>query len=608
MSDEPNPHHPELQLPSSGDSRSVSERLRDALALLEAITADRSLLLAVDKATSERLLMAAGRVSRPDKAARKALSKAREKINRIAERDDNDATLSKTGIRKLRENPIFETPRRLAQFAAGHNGAARPLPLSHFDGPDSNPARFTPDADLVDLVDLVGPADLPDLPDLIDPAELVDPADLTDLTDLVDPADLADLAALVGPADLAPTASRPRKERIQCYVCREDFGEIHWFYDQLCPTCGDFNHSKRDPHHDLSGRYAVVTGSRVKIGYQAAIMLLRNGCHVIVTTRFPRDAARRFAAEADFSDWQERVEIHGLDLRHIPSIEAFCQRLLQTLPRLDFIINNACQTVRRPPGFYDHLMGLERRLAHEHNPEELGLLAEPDKTFADNSESAALALTANRLTGALVSSPIPTHLSAELSQIPLVASDLERGEHLFPTGALDADQQQVDLREMNSWRLKLAEVETVELVEVHVVNAVAPFIINARLKPLMQRVPTADKHIVNVSAMEGQFYRSYKSDRHPHTNMAKASLNMMTRTAAADYIESGIHMNSVDTGWVTDEDPAAIAQRKREEHRFHPPLDIVDGAARIVDPIFDGLSTGRHIWGQFLKDYRITDW
>jgi NAD(P)-dependent dehydrogenase (short-subunit alcohol dehydrogenase family) len=583
MSDESNPPNPEpLALPD-GTSRTVSERLRDAVALLEALQADRSLLLEVDKETSERLLVAAGRVSRPDKAARKALSKAREKINRIAERDDADATLSQTGIRKLRENPIFETPRRLAQFAAGHNGAARPLPLSHFDGPDSNPARLEPDADQADLVGLSMQA------------EQAEQAEQRE-------ADLAD------PSDAAPTATRPRKERVQCYVCREDFGEIHWFYDQLCPTCGDFNYSKRDPHVDLTGRYAVVTGSRVKIGYQAAIMLLRNGCHVIVTTRFPRDAARRFAAEVDFGDWTERLQIHGLDLRHIPSVEAFCARLLNTLPRLDFIINNACQTVRRPPGFYDHLMGLERRIAHEHNPAELALLAEPDASFADNSESAALALTANRLSGALATSPIPTHLSAELSQIPLVASDLERGEHLFPTGALDADQQQVDLREMNSWRLKLADVETVELVEVHVVNAVAPFIINARLKPLMQRVPTADKHIVNVSAMEGQFYRSYKSDRHPHTNMAKASLNMMTRTAALDYIESGIHMNSVDTGWVTDEDPAAIAQRKREEHRFHPPLDIVDGAARIVDPIFDGLSTGRHIWGQFLKDYRITDW
>ena len=154
----------------------------------------------------------------------------------------------------------------------------------------------------------------------------------------------------------------------------------------------------------------------------------------------------------------------------------------------------------------------------------------------------------------------------------------------------------------------MADVPTIELLEVHLVNAVAPFVIDARLKPLMVAVPTADKHIVNVSAMEGQFYKTFKTDKHPHTNMAKASLNMMTRTAAMDYVKDGIHMNSVDTGWVTDEDPVVQARMKREEHDFHPPLDIVDGAARIVDPIFDGVETGNHVWGQFLKDYKPTDW
>ena len=190
----------------------------------------------------------------------------------------------------------------------------------------------------------------------------------------------------------------------------------------------------------------------------------------------------------------------------------------------------------------------------------------------------------------------------------LTSADREAGTELFPHGALDADLQQVDQREVNSWRLPLAEVGTTELLEVQLVNAIAPFLLNARLKPLMLRERTFDKHIVNVSAMEGQFYRRFKTDKHPHTNMAKAALNMMTRTSASDYARDGIFMNSVDTGWVTDEDPLHLAQRKTEECGFHPPLDIVDGAARIVDPIFDGMNTGRHVWGQFLKDYKPTAW
>jgi NAD(P)-dependent dehydrogenase (short-subunit alcohol dehydrogenase family) len=401
---------------------------------------------------------------------------------------------------------------------------------------------------------------------------------------------------------ISPELEKPRR----CYVCKSDFTMVHFFYDAMCPKCAPFNYEKRFQTASLNGKVAIITGARMKIGFQSALMMLRAGAQVVVTTRFPQDGALRFANEPDFSDWKDRLQVHGLDLRHSPSVEAFCRQMKETLPRLDILINNAAQTVRRPPGFYAHMMELEAKPLHELPLEAQGILRGHEQF-----KTVLAAPSDTRWVTEWHSSPVAPFpgvvSSAALSQIPYRCDEPPSAEH-FPEGMLDADLQQIDLRKMNSWRMTLADVPTAELLEVQLVNAIAPFILNSKLKPLMLRDGPFEKHIVNVSAVEGQFNRNTKTDKHPHTNMAKAALNMMTLTSARDYAKDGIYMNAVDTGWVTDEDPAELSKSKQENHDFQPPLDIVDGAARVCDPFFSGILTGKHSWGNFLKDYLPAQW
>ena len=385
-------------------------------------------------------------------------------------------------------------------------------------------------------------------------------------------------AAALPPPDFAlPVRTLNRPEC--CYICKEDYTEVHFFYHLLCPKCADFNYRMRHLRADLTGRTALVTGGRVKIGFQTVLRLLRDGAKVIVTTRFPQTAARRFAAEADSGDWADRLHLYGLDLRNIPAVEQFARHLLHTEPFLDIVIHNAAQTIRRPSGFYGELIAQEQSPSEALPPEARRLVAQRAPSTLAISDSSLL--------------------------LPAVLGDVT---DVLPADALEDNEERADSRTTNSWLLRLDDVGAPEMLEVQLVNSVAPFLLNSRLKALLMRSPFARRFIVNVSAVEGQFSR-HKTVFHPHTNMAKAALNMMTRTSGEDYAKDGIYMNSVDTGWVTDENPTPRRMRNQEELGFFPPLDIVDGMARIYHPVALGITeAGEPLFGLFLKDYAACPW
>ena len=449
---------------------------------------------------------------------------------------------------------------------------------------------------------------------------------------------------------------------ISCYICHKPYVELHFFYHQLCPACAAFNYAKREEKANLSGKVCLVTGGRTKIGYRSALKLLRCGSRVVVTTRFPHDAAIRFAAEKDCNNWLDNLDIYGLDFRDLRRLEEFCSYLQITYERLDVIINNACQTIRRPPAYYQHLIADEVQYAEEGTAASTAALPICDagkkidkilkkQTIFSTVQSESynstqqMKLQNNGNGGSDVSSTNSTVAadgikalsslasvadihqparnnsdnstgglnSVQLSQLMVAPGDDNGDPTLFPTGSLDVNRQQVDLRKHNSWTMKLDEVSTPELAEVFAINTMAPTILNARLKGMMQRNPDDLKFIVNVSAMEGKFYR-FKSERHPHTNMAKAALNMLTRTSAQDYIKSNIHMTSVDTGWINDEKPIDLAVKHEKKHKFQTPLDEIDAAARVLDPVIgplNALDRGEVAdppWGVFLKDYMKCEW
>jgi NAD(P)-dependent dehydrogenase (short-subunit alcohol dehydrogenase family) len=394
-----------------------------------------------------------------------------------------------------------------------------------------------------------------------------------------------------------------------CYICKKDYTLVDAFYHWLCPDCAAASHAKRDQRTDLTGKRALLTGGRAKIGMYIALRLLRDGAHTTITTRFPKDAMRRFASMDDSADWIHRLKIVGIDLRDPTQVVALADEVSAAGP-LDILINNAAQTVRRSPGAYSNLVELESA------PLPDGVVLPEMVTFDRISEahpaSIAGALENHAVAhhdGESVEHAVAAQTAASMTALALQAGHASLEAHLAGT-AVDAGGLLPDLQRNNSWTQKVEEVDPLELLEVQLCNSTAPFILVSRLRPAMRAAIAGGArraYVVNVSAMEGQFSRRYKGPGHPHTNMAKAALNMLTRTSAGEMFESDrILMTAVDTGWITDERPHDEKLRIAAEG-WHAPLDLVDGAARVYDPIVRG-EAGEDLYGCFVKDYAPSPW
>ncbi|MEU0040403.1 SDR family oxidoreductase [Streptomyces sp. NPDC006333] len=348
-----------------------------------------------------------------------------------------------------------------------------------------------------------------------------------------------------------------------CYVCKTPYRQVDAFYHRLCPDCAADNTARRALATDLGGRRALLTGGRVKIGFQLALMMLRDGAELLVTTRFPHDAMGRFRAEPGSGKWLDRLTVLAVDLRDPRQVLGLCEQLRQEGEPLDILVNNAAQTVRRPVESY-------------------ALLAAGERAGLPEGARQAPGFTPMRALGS--------------------------GRAALPAALREADEAGLlpDPSPENSWSARLGDLDPAEVLETQLVNALAPALLCDRLLPLLLASPRARRYVVNVTAVEGRFAVRNKMAGHPHTNMAKAALNMLTRTSAAELADKGVHMCAVDTGWITDENPAPKKERMAGAG-FRTPLDVVDGAARVYDPIVRG-EAGAPVSGVFLKDYREAAW
>ena len=400
-----------------------------------------------------------------------------------------------------------------------------------------------------------------------------------------------------------------------CYICKDKLvlDNIHSFYGNLCKKCGDYNYSFRTMKLDFTGRIAIVTGGRVKIGYYIATKLLSYGAKVLITSRFPKDTLFKYQKDPEYEKWKNNLIIYPIDFRIFESTIKFIQFITDNFPHVDILINNAAQTIRRTASYYKYLLPTETK----------DLNQEDDKKIIKNDFI--------NLQKQLKSGDTPSKKEIQNSLISLMDNKSQAYKEILPLSVIasqirimeEKSQSQVTVmggdgqpydfsKGKNSWNFEFDEIPFQEFTEVQIINAWTPYYLCVKLKPLMMQSPYPDKYIVNVTSVEGIF-NHYKRSSHVHTNMAKAALNMFTRTCGSYLKDIGIYMTCVDTGWVSpmNEMNSLLDKDKKNSYEnefINVPLDELDGAMRVLHPIIEGVKNKNYLFGILLKDFVKSPW
>ncbi|EFA80415.1 hypothetical protein PPL_07249 [Heterostelium album PN500] len=402
------------------------------------------------------------------------------------------------------------------------------------------------------------------------------------------------------------TMPSPSKKCYQCNILMEDVkAEV-----AMCMKCKENNIFKLNQWNSIQlnggnqAKYAVVTGARNKIGMQTALRLLRSGYFVLVTTRFPFSALANYQKEEDYLKWIDRLQIYGIDFRHLPSVDKFIKYILSKVPRLHILINNAAQTIRRPRAYYQSILKEEKRMKAIQSSSGESLKGQVILS-KENINNLSLIPTYNNNNQSSVAD------CSQMTQIIVNKEDEElMNQELFPVDMVDEHGDQLDMRAKTTWNNEIEEISMEEMLEVQLINVTVPFMLISQLSPIMSQPRSFSlrnnnndwSYIINVTSQEGSFNKSYQNGYHVHTNMAKASLNMMTLSTADQYFKKHIFICSVDPGWITKMTTNA------KTTGVEPPLSSKDGAARILDPIYSHIKDPEFKHGVLYKHFIPSTW